>query len=239
QIITPGTGARLNYSDNVSFVFSIASFDGKYVAADTVINHYYQYLGHASPLGLTLGIHNDAKFKGAKVRFLIPSHLAYGISGVGTGSKTVTNGRIAGNQCLDYTVNLVDNQVAYDQQVIKSYMAATGLTGYTETASGLWYKILTQGTGVDPITYNSTVLLTYTGYLMNNVAFSSYTPTGGLAFAIPDVVPGFQEGLKLVTTGAVVSYIMPSALGYSTTGTTGVPSNSCIRYDCTIVSVSP
>ncbi len=58
QVITPGKGARVNYTDNVSFVYTIYSFDGKYVSADTITNHYDEYLGHVSPNGLMLGICN-------------------------------------------------------------------------------------------------------------------------------------------------------------------------------------
>jgi len=39
---------------------------------------------------------NLLKNKGGKIRLLIPSHLAYGTTGVGSGSSTVTNNRIAG-----------------------------------------------------------------------------------------------------------------------------------------------
>ena len=250
QVIEPvqGVGGVLtqyNYTDQISLVYSLNSFDGKYLSNDTTANHYYEYLGHltstSQPLayGLMLGIHNDAKYKGTKIRFLIPSHLAYGTNGSGTGSKTLTNGRIAGNQCLDYTIHIIDNQAIYDQQVIKNYMTANSLTGYTETASGLWYKITTPGTGTDPITYNSTVSLTYNGLLMDGISFGSFTTTGGVPFNIPDVVSGFQEGLELVTSGASISFIMPSALGYGTGGSTGIPPNSCLRYDCTISTVSP
>jgi len=48
------------------------SFDGKYVVEDTVLNHYFGYLGHVSPNGLMLGMRNLLKNKGGKIRLLIP-----------------------------------------------------------------------------------------------------------------------------------------------------------------------
>jgi FKBP-type peptidyl-prolyl cis-trans isomerase FkpA len=239
QVLNAGNGAQLNYPDSVSFVYTIRSFDGKFIASDTVMNHYAGLVGHATPNGLMLGIRNDLKYKGGKVRFFIPSHLAYGVNGVGTGSKTITNGRIAGNQCLDYTVEVINDQKAYDNLAIKNYMTANNLTGYTETASGLWYKITIPGTSTDPITYNSTVTLTYTGLLFNGNIFSNYNTTGGTAFNIPDVVPGFQEGLEHATAGSTISFIMPSALAYGAGGGSGVPANACLRYDCAIITVTP
>jgi FKBP-type peptidyl-prolyl cis-trans isomerase FkpA len=41
KIISQGTGASLEYSDKVSLVFTVKSFDGKYTSADTIINHFY------------------------------------------------------------------------------------------------------------------------------------------------------------------------------------------------------
>jgi len=62
------------------------------------------------------------------MRVLIPSHWLT-VKWCGTGSITLTNGRIGGNQCLDVTVNLIKNQGDYDQMVIKNYMTANNLTG--------------------------------------------------------------------------------------------------------------
>src|SRR6185437_11994742 len=99
---------------------------------------------------------------------LIPSHLAYGSRGYGTGSNQNLNSKIAGNQCLDYYVHIMgntktDNQSTYDDLVIQNYMKANNLTGFTPVQSKLdttilspttyYYKILTPGTNLtDPIT---------------------------------------------------------------------------------------
>src|ERR1700712_1066832 len=114
KIIDQGSGPALGYADSISYVYTIKSFDGKFSVQDTVLNHVDLPLGHVVPNGLQLGIHNLLKYRGGKMRILIPSHLGYGEKGVGTGSVTLTDARIAGNQCLDYTVYIVPNQVAYD-----------------------------------------------------------------------------------------------------------------------------
>src|SRR5579872_7603 len=131
KIITPGTGVAVDYPTEISYVYTIKSFDGLYNSVDTVVNHFDGLVGHTAPNGLILAIRNILKYKGGKMRVLIPSHLAYGVNGVGSGSKTITNGRIAGNQCLDYTVELIDNQDKYDDAVIQTYLTANNLTGYT------------------------------------------------------------------------------------------------------------
>ena len=246
QILNPGdTTKKLDYPSTVSYVYTIRSFDGKYSVTDTAINHVYGVLGHTVPNGLMLAIKNNLKYNGGKMRVLVPSHLAYGKNGSGVGSITQTNGRIAGNQCLDITVNLIDDQADYDQLVIKNYMAANNLTGYTETADGLWYKITTAPTGSNYFNVNtSTVTMNYSIYLMNNTnpdgnTYATTTATFN-DFAAGQWVNGFVEGLKILGKGAGgISIIVPSALAYGTAGSNlGIPSNECLRWDMTNVSVT-
>lgn len=247
QILSTGdTTKKLDYPSTISYVYTIRSFDGKYVVADTALNHFYGVLGHVVPNGLMLAIKNNLKYSGGKMRVLVPSHLAYGKNGMGVGSVTLTNGRIGGNQCLDVTVNVIDNQDAYDQLVIKNYMAANNLTGYTKTADGLWYKITTAPTGPNYFNVNtSTVTMNYTLYLMNNTnadPLNTYATTTATFndFGVGKWVPGFEEGLKILGRGAgAISVIVPSALAYGTGGNgNGVPANECLRWDMTNVSIT-
>src|ERR1700759_3948566 len=52
QVLNTGNGALLSYPDSVAFVYNFRSFDGKFIASDTVLNHYDGYLGHVAPNGL-------------------------------------------------------------------------------------------------------------------------------------------------------------------------------------------
>src|ERR1700742_900009 len=148
KIINPGDPTKpVVYPDSVNYVYTLQSFDGKFTSTDTVLNHYDSFLGHVVPNGLMLSIRNLLKYKGGKMRELIPSHLGYGERGAGSGSSTVANNKIGGNQCLDYTINLINNQTVYDAQVLKNYIAANHLTGFTQLttgpAAGMYYKIKT------------------------------------------------------------------------------------------------
>lgn len=245
QIINPGnTSKPVDYPSTVSYVYTLRTFDGKYLVTDTALNHFYGVLGHSAPNGLMLAIRNNLKYRGGKMRVLVPSHLAYGKSGFQQGSNTLTSTRIAGNQCLDITVNLIDDQAAYDQLVIKNYMAANNLTGYTETADGIWYKITTAPTGTNYFNVNtSTVTMNYSIYLMNGNHADANTYTSTTAtfndFAASQYVAGFVEGLKILGKGSGgISIIVPSALAYGTGGNTGIPANECLRWDMTNVTVT-
>jgi FKBP-type peptidyl-prolyl cis-trans isomerase FkpA len=245
KIITPGTGAQVDYSSTVSYSYTIRTFDGKYSVMDTVLNHSYGVLGHIIPNGLMLAIRNDLKRLGGKMRVLVPSHLAYGKNGAGSGSITLTNGRIGGNQCLDITVNLIENQGDYDQMVIKNYMIANKLTGYTMTADSLWYKITTAGTGTS-INNNSTISANHSIYLMNNTnPDQNANALSTNPYIISDLLSGttvaaYVEGLRLLgKAGGAISIIAPSKLAYGTSGSPGViPANACLRWDIFNVTVT-
>jgi len=259
KIINPGSGPALAYSDKIFFVFSLRTFDGTYVSTDTIFNHYYDYVGHITsnslPLGVQLGVINLLKHAGASMRLLIPSRLAYGINGNGSGSSQVANNRIKGNESLDYYIHSIgptaQDQAAYDDQVIQSYIKAQNLTGYTAVQSTsvpgniYYYRILTPGTNTnDPITMNSTVIDTHSGSLLDNkLVDSAYNGT----ITATDNISGFVEpGVAEVlinhsTANTKISFILPSALGYGNVPGIGglVPPNSCLRYTWQNLTVTP
>lgn len=245
QILHQGTGDPLDYPDLISYVFTVKSLDGSYVLTDTITNHGYSYVGHMIPTGVMLAVKNMLKTDGTAARLLIPSHLAYGGSGTGTGST-----RLKGNQSLDYYINIIRSrdQAAYDDMVIQNFLKANNLTGYihiTDKADpyyGLYYKVTQAGTGTQYPSTSSTVGVQYTGKLLNQTIFDQYNPAVGdttyTSFDVSDLVKGVQGGLQHVTKGGKISIIMPSALGYGTSAQTSIPANSCLIFDFNLMSVT-
>jgi FKBP-type peptidyl-prolyl cis-trans isomerase FkpA len=237
KIIMPGDVAStpLDYPDEVSFVFTVRSLDGKYTAIDTIQNHHEDFLGHltndALPYGLQIALRNIVKYKGASARLMIPSHLAYGVSGYGTGSSQNANTKIAGNQSLDYYVHIIENYSTYDRK------ESTLLPG-----NFYYYKILTPGTGASPITSASSFTATYTGSLLNGTVFDggfNGTNVSG-PLIVTSLVQGVQEALENnVVVGTKISMIIPSTLGYGNTTSGSIPVNSVLRFTFIIVSVTP
>jgi FKBP-type peptidyl-prolyl cis-trans isomerase FkpA len=250
KVILKGAGPALAYTDKISFVFALSTLDGQYTSPDTIDNHFDNFVGHvtslALPLGLQTAIINDLKYRGASAHILIPSHLAYGLNGYGTGSSQVVNSKIAGNESLDYYVHimgntLTDNQATYDDQVIRSYMAANSLTGYTKTKSGLYYNILTPATSSDPITLNSTVTCTYTGQELDGIIFDGLNNGTNIAtLGLVSLIPGVQEGLiNYASAGTKISLLIPSGIAYGETPASGIPVNACLRFTFQIITTSP
>jgi len=253
KTLSQGTGSVVDYPDLVSIAFTVSSFDGKYILTDTIANHIYNYLGHITqnqlPEGVELIIRNFIKNKGGRIHALLPSHLAYGIYGYGTGSSEGSN-RLAGNQCLDMYIHLigdnkgVDDLDTYDDQSIKAYMAANNLSGYTQTPSGLYYKITQTTTGA-AVTPTSNVTIQFTGYLLNGLmTYDEYNATDGsgqtINIADSDSRKGIAEGLLHTVAGEKLSLIMPSRLAFGISGDVtnlGVPPFACMRYEINVISV--
>lgn len=245
KILSEGRGTPMDYSDQISFVFTVRTLDGKFVSVDSLnANHFYGFLGHVSnslPKGLQTAIHNLIKYKGTAARVIIPSHLAYGVNGFGTGSSSNANTHIGGNQSLDYYVNVVSNQELYDDAIISNYIKSKSLTGFTKTADGVYIKVATPGTGSDQINTDSYITCTYSGKYLNDTVFDSTSLQGATtsSFTVSDLAKGVQEGLTGQVAGSAVSIIIPSRFGYGTTGSgTSIAANVVLFFDFTIATVT-
>lgn len=244
EILGQGAGDPLNYETPTSVVFSVKSLDGKYAQSDTIFNHTYNFIGTTTPKGLMLALRNLARFKGTRAKFIIPSRLAYGPNGSGTGST-----RLPGNESLEYYVNVINNQDLYDEQVIQKYMSANGLNGYTKTASGLWYKITKPGTGTVFPSSSATVTAQYSGSFLNGTFFDiasndQNTTNVGIDLPLDNLVTGFSEGIQKGTAGAQLSLFIPSKLGYGTaeardgSGELIRPANSILHFEINLLTVT-
>ena len=259
QILNQGKGEVLDYDKRISLVYTIKSLDGKYAVTDTFVNRSYNYLGTVAPKGLMLALYNLAKTKGTQARFLIPSRLAYGTNGIGTGG-----GRLPGNESLDYYVNVLNDVDKYDDISINKYITANSLSGYDKITSvtspvggspSIIYRKITQmGTGTVQATKTSTIAVQYTELLLNGAKVGEYNDqeTGNLGqpYSLETgLKQGWNEALVGVVAGSKISLILPSRLVYGfnvqttidpTTQATvvRVPAISSLRYEINIVSVT-
>ena len=111
--------------------------------------------------------------------------------------------------------------------------------GVQVTASGLQYKVLTEGQGAKPGP-DSRVRVHYKGSLLDGTVFdSSYDRGEPAVFTLSSVVPGWQEGLQLMPVGSKYMLWLPSELGYGDTGTPGGPiaPGSALVFEVELVDI--
>ncbi|MDT0295600.1 peptidylprolyl isomerase [Mesonia ostreae] len=112
--------------------------------------------------------------------------------------------------------------------------------GYKKTDSGLRYKITTtKKTGATP-ERGQTVRVHYTGMLTDGTKFdSSYDRDRPLVFpvGVGKVIPGWDEGIRLLKVGEKAKLIIPPYLGYGERGNGPIPPNSILLFDVELVGI--
>lgn len=112
--------------------------------------------------------------------------------------------------------------------------------GVKSTASGLQYKVATEGSGESPKT-NDTVQVHYRGTLVDGTEFdSSYKRGQPAKFPVNGVIKGWTEALTLMKPGAKWQLYIPGALAYGERGSGDrIPPNSTLIFDVELLSVTP
>src|SRR5437660_6885877 len=108
------------------------------------------------------------------------------------------------------------------------------------TASGLQYKVIKEGTGEKPKA-TDTVSVNYRGTLIDGTEFdSSYKRGQPATFPLNGVIKGWTEGLQLMKTGSKYQFFIPSDLAYGPRAMgPDIAPNSTLIFDVELKSVQP
>jgi len=144
--------------------------------------------------------------KGEKRRFWIPADLAYG---------EVARRPGAPSGQLTFDVELVD--------IVETPKAPTDVAAAPasakKTASGLAYRVLAEGKpGGKKPGPKSKVKVHYSGWTKDGKMFDSSIMRGEpISFGLDGVIPGWTEGVQLMTEGAKFRFWIPGTLAYGDT----------------------
>jgi FKBP-type peptidyl-prolyl cis-trans isomerase len=109
--------------------------------------------------------------------------------------------------------------------------------GVITTESGLQYEVITEGTGPKP-NENSTVTVFYEGTLIDGTVFDSSYETGdSVTFPLNGVIPGWTEGLQLMSVGSTYNLYLPASLGYGARATGPIPGNSVLIFKVELLDI--
>lgn len=174
-------------------------------------------------------------------------------------------GLIAGIQdALDKAEMRVDQQRMQDvaqrmqasmmeqQQAEQSRLAASNAQAATEFLaenagkanvvsldSGLQYRVIESAEGEKP-GEDSTVVVNYRGTLIDGTEFdSSYARGEPVTFPVGNVIPGWQEALKLMQVGSKWEVFVPPDLAYGSGGQGPIPPNSALIFEIELLEIAP
>lgn len=108
-----------------------------------------------------------------------------------------------------------------------------------ETASGLKYVVLQEGTGNKP-TSTSNVKVHYTGSFLDGNIFDSSVQRGQpIDFGLNQVIPGWTEGVQLMKEGAKYKFYIPYQLAYGERGYPGaIPPKSDLIFEVELIKIN-
>ena len=107
------------------------------------------------------------------------------------------------------------------------------------TASGLQYLVKVEGTGEKVKDATDTVKVVYTGKLIDGTVFDSNDGEGKqpIEFPLENVIPGWTEGLQLMSVGSEYTFFIPSELAYGPQDAGFIPANSVLVFDVKLLDV--
>ncbi len=125
-----------------------------------------------------------------------------------------------------------------EQQQPLSAMPIIQEEGLITTASGLQYKILEQGDNQNFPTETDKVKVHYRGTLLDGTEFdSSYSRNQPISFGLSQVIPGWTEGLQLMSIGSKARLVIPAELGYGDQDIGSIPANSTLVFDVELLDI--
>jgi FKBP-type peptidyl-prolyl cis-trans isomerase len=109
--------------------------------------------------------------------------------------------------------------------------------GVKTTATGLQYEVITEGTGPKPGPVD-TIVCHYRGTLLNGTPFdNSYDRGQPLTIAANRVIPGWTEGLQLMSVGSKYIFYIPYTLGYGASDYGPIPGGSMLKFEVELLDV--
>ena len=119
----------------------------------------------------------------------------------------------------DYQRRIEGEKTAAAKEAGKAYLDENAKRdGVQVTDSGLQYEVLTEGDGEKP-GIDDTVKVHYVGTLEDGTEFDSSVARGEPAeFPLKGVIPGWTEGLQLMSVGSKYRFVIPSDIAYGDRG---------------------
>ncbi len=105
-----------------------------------------------------------------------------------------------------------------------------------KSESGLYYVINKVGSGIGP-NISSNVTVAYKGYFTDGKVFDQSSDSG-ISFSLQNVIRGWTEGITYFRKGGEGILLIPSDLGYGSSGRSGIPGGSVLIFDIKLISIN-
>jgi len=108
--------------------------------------------------------------------------------------------------------------------------------GVLVTASGLQYEVIKTSEGPSPLASDTVKVHYKLTYLDGRVGDSSVKGIPS-TLSLPSLIPGFREGLMLMTVGSDYRFYVHPKLGYGEAGSSKIEPNTLLIFDVSLVEI--
>jgi FKBP-type peptidyl-prolyl cis-trans isomerase len=223
KVLKPGTGKeKPTPTDTVEVHYTGWTTDGRMFDSSVKRGQPAKFPVGGVIKGWTEGL--QLMTVGEKARFWIPADLAYGESPAG--------GRPAGMLVFDVELLGITSPPKTPEDVAAPPKSAK------KTKSGIAYRVLEKGTGKEHPTADSTVEVHYSGWTTDGKMFDSSVARGQPAtFPLRGVIPGWTEGVQLMTVGEKMRFWIPGNLAYDNSPRPGAPHGTLV-FDIELLAIN-
>ncbi len=110
-------------------------------------------------------------------------------------------------------------------------------SGVKVTDSGLQYEVLSMGKGKKP-NPEDVVTVNYVGKLIDGTVFEDSNKNKAAGrFALMTVIPGWEEGLRLMPEGSKFRFVIPAKLAYGEQAPGVIPPQATLVFEVELVKV--
>lgn len=130
-----------------------------------------------------------------------------------------------------------------EQSELSQYLGGLITQGYDvdTTALGVYYVMLEEGEGAYPKS-GDTLIIGYAGYFVDGTLFettflNTSDSTYSFQYLVDRLIPGFEDGIKLMNKGTRLQMVIPSSLAYGADGTISIPSYASLIFVTKMVDI--
>lgn len=186
-------------------------------------------------LGLSMGYN----FKSSGIKNIKVSDFVAGLEAVLNDVTPQMSVDEAKEVINDYFAKLQEEKKDINKQAGDEFLKINKeKAGVKVTPSGLQYEVLVEGKGDKPQASDQ-VKVHYEGRLIDGRVFDSSIKRGQPAtFGLNQVIPGWTEGLQLMTVGSKYRLFLPSNLAYGSQGAGEmIEPNSTLVFDVELLDI--
>ena len=190
-------------------------------------------------LSYALGLSMGGNFIGSGIKKLDINDFADGLRAIFEGAEQKMTFDEAKQIVTDFFTNLEKEGAEQNERLGREYLEKNkDVEGVKVTESGLQYQVVKEGDGLQPGP-DDVVTVHYTGKLIDGTVFDSSVERGEPAtFPLNQVIPGWTEGLQLMSEGAKYRLFIPSELAYGSKGAGDkILPNSTLIFDVELIKV--